>query len=549
MADVDARRVGALKQLAWIAGLRWRMLHNGLRRKHNRLDLLGLLLVGLVGAAFVLGVGFVLFVATQDFISTGRNSLLSLFFWGIFLWWQFFPIVAAGFGISFDFRSILRFPLSLKVFYALGMAYGLADFTGLAALCWIVAMIAGTVAADSNLALPVLLIAALFVLLNVAMERLLGSWIERLLARRRTREFFFAGFILFMVSLQFIGPLLNRYGSSVEPQTLHLLGYLRYLPGSLAGRGLSAAAAGSYREFLLSSAGLAGYASLFCLLLWFRFAAQYRGEELSETAEPARALRNHTRSPMGADLLGFLSPQVAAVIRKELHYLLRNGFAALLLFLPPVLVFALISQSRLLHFAGSKGISPELFFPGLVAYIILILMAPAYNSFAYENAGVQTYFTAPLKFRDVLLGKNFVQASLVAIELTLCIAAFCYRVGWPSPPTFAATSAAVVFTVAGQLCIANWSSLSFPRKLAFGQLHGQRQSGMAVLVAFASQILLFGISSLVFGLGRWTSDAWLPAKAFTLLAAAAVGGYISSLDALTSFAEKKKEKLIEALCR
>ena len=32
-------------------------------------------------------------------------------------------------------------------------------------------------------------------------------------------------------------------------------------------------------------------------------------------------------------------------------------------------------------------------------------------------------------------------------------------------------------------------------------------------------------------------------------AAAAVGGYIAALDALTSYAEKKKEKLIEALCR
>jgi len=101
----------------------------------------------------------------------------------------------------------------------------------------------------------------------------------------------------------------------------------------------------------------------------------------------------------------------------------------------------------------------------------------------------------------------------------------------------------------GQLSIANWSSLSFPRRLAFGQVHGQRQSGMAVLVAFGAQILLFGISSVVLGLGRWTGDRWLPAKAFALLAAAAVAGYVASLDALTSYAEKKKEKLIEALCR
>ncbi|HLZ93084.1 MAG TPA: hypothetical protein VKQ28_15345 [Candidatus Acidoferrum sp.] len=548
MADV-AQQVGVAKQIVLLAGLRWRMLHNGLRRKQNRLDLLGLILLGLLGGAFVMGVCFALFEGAQNFAATGQDTWLSLFFWGIFLWWQFFPIVAAGFGISFDFRTVLRFPVTFGAFYTMGLAYGLADFTGLAALCWTIAIIAGTAAGNFALLSPVLLIAALFILFNVALERLLGSWMERLLARRRTREYFFAGFILLMVSLQLLGPLLNRYGKSAEPWLVHVLPYLRYFPGSLAGKGLDDAAAGDYRGFLLSAAGIAGYALFSGVLLWLRFTAQYRGEELSETAEPSGVPGDRSKRQSDADLLGSLPPQIAAVIRKELRYLLRNGFAALLLFLPPILVFALISQGALFRFTGAKGMSPELFFPGLVAYVILILMAPAYNCFAYENAGVQTYFTAPLKFRDVFLGKNLVQVMLIATELALCIAAFCYRVGSPSAPIFAATMAAIVFTVVGQLSIANWSSLSFPRKLAFGQIHGQRQSGMAVLMAFASQILLFGISSLVLGLGRWTNDHWLPAKAFALMAAAAVGGYIASLDALTSYAEKQKEKLIEALCR
>jgi ABC-2 type transport system permease protein len=390
----------------------------------------------------------------------------------------------------------------------------------------------------------------LFVAFNVALERLLGSWMERLLARRRTRELFFAGFILLMVSLQLLGPMLNRYGNSAEPWLVRVLPYLAYFPASLAGKGAGAASGGNYREFVLAAAGVACYAFFFGGLLWVRFAAQYRGEELSETPVPEKAIRNRVRPESGADVLGLLSPQVAAVVRKEIRYLLRNGFAALLLLVPPILVFALISQAMLFRLSEAKnGITPELFFPGLVAYIILILMAPAYNSFAYENTGVQTYFTAPLQFRDVFLGKNFVQVSLIVTELTLCIVAFYYRVGLPSAPIFTATLAAIVFTVVGQLSIANWSSLSFPRKLAFGQVHGQRQSGMAVLVAFGAQILLFGISSLILGMGRWTGDRWLPAKAFALLAAAAVGGYVASLDALTSYAEKKKEKLIEALCR
>lgn len=549
MADVAAP-VGILKQIGLIAGLRWRILHNNLRRRQNRLDLLGLIILALLAGAFVTGLCFALFEGARNFVSSGRPAWLSLFFWAVFLWWQIFPVVVAGFRVSFEFREMLRFPLSFGAFYTIGLVYGLADFTGLAAVCWTISITLGATAADLALVPAMLLVTAQFILFNVTLERLLASWMERLLARRRTRELFFAGFILVMVALQLMGPLLNRYGNSAEPWLVRALPYFAYFPASLAGKSAGAAAEGNYSEFAIAVAGIAGYALFFGGLLWLRFAAQYRGEELGETRAPEKAIRSKARRESDADELGLLSPQVAAVIRKEIRYLLRNGFAALLLLLPPILVFALITQATVFRFSGARsGISAELFFPGLVAYIILILMAPAYNSFAYENAGVQTYFTAPLQFRNVLIGKNFVQVALVTTELALCIAAFCYGVGWPSAPIFAATLAAIVFTVVGQLSIANWSSLSFPRKLAFGQVHGQRQSGMAVLVAFGVQILLFGISSLVLGLGRWTGDRWLPAKAFALLAAAAVGGYVASLDTMTSYAEKKKEKLIGALCR
>jgi hypothetical protein len=112
-----------------------------------------------------------------------------------------------------------------------------------------------------------------------------------------------------------------------------------------------------------------------------------------------------------------------------------------------------------------------------------------------------------------------------------------------------AICAAIIFTIVGQLTIANWSSITFPRKMEFGKMHGQRQSGMAVLVAFGAQILMGSISAVILFTGNWTGNLWLPAQAFIFLAAAALGGYFASLDALTKLAEKKKEVLMEALCR
>ena len=94
MADVAAP-VGILTQIRLVAGLRWRMLRNGLRKKSNRFDLFGLIVVGVLSAFFVLGLCFAFFAGAYSFLSEGRFAWLSLLFWGIFVFWQLFPIFAA----------------------------------------------------------------------------------------------------------------------------------------------------------------------------------------------------------------------------------------------------------------------------------------------------------------------------------------------------------------------------------------------------------------------------------------------------------------------
>jgi ABC-2 type transport system permease protein len=550
MVDV-AQPSSIFEQIRLVAGLRWRILRNSLRKKNNRLDLLGLILAGILSSILVFGLCFAFYAGAYASLSKNRPGWMALLFWGIFVFWQVIPVFVAGFGARFEFRTLLRFPLSLDAFYIIGLAYGLADFSGLASICWLLAMTAGATAAKPGVFPAMLLIVALFALLNVTLERLIGSWLERLLSRRRTREIFLGLFVLSMISLNFVTPLLQRYGAVSRPVFFRLLPYFAWFPPSLAGRAIAAMSQLQPAGFILGLGGLLLYILLLSTLMWRRFAAQYRGEELSETAAPARTIvRSVARKDDGADGLSLLSPQVAAVVRKEFRYLTRNGFAYLTLLMPPLLVLLFSSQFAGKHpTVSGRAVSAEMFFPGMMAYLILILMAPAYNSFAYEGRGIQTYFTAPLRFRNVFLGKNLMLVIVLTVEIGLSLAMLTWRVGLPSSHMLAATIAAIVFTVVGQLTIANWSSLSFPRKLEFGQMRGQRQSGMAVLVAFGTQIVLGSISAVILFSGRWTGNLWLPAEAFAVLAAAAVGGYFASLDALTQLAEKKKETLIEALCR
>jgi ABC-2 type transport system permease protein len=550
VADV-AQLPGVWEQIRLVAGLRWRILANNLRKKHNQWDLIGLIFAGIFGGLFVIGLCFAFYFGAYSFLSGGREAWMALLFWAIFLFWQLFPIFTAGFGVGFEFRTLLRFPLSLRAFYVIGLAYGLADFAAIASICWLAAMILGATVANPSVLPAMLFVAALFVLMNITLERMIGSWLERILARRRTREMFFALFILFAVSVQFINPLVQRYGRTAQPWVRQVIPFLSVFPPSLAGRAVAGAAQNHFTDTLLGVAGISAYMLVFSLLLWLRFATQYRGEELSESAAPVRApVRPVSRIAGGADALRLLTPQVAAVLRKEFRYLTRNSFAFFLLIMPPVFVLLFTTQFAGKHPTATKHpVSVEFFFPAMMGYLMLILMAPAYNSFAYDGKGIQTYFTSPVSFREVFLGKNLLQLAMLAFELTLSMIAFSYLVGMPSLPLLLATLAAIIFNFTGQLVIANWSSLCFPRKLNFGQMRGQRQSGMAVLVSFGTQILLGGISAPILFMSRWTGDKWVPLEVFAFLAAAAIAGYSSSLEPLASLAEKKKETLIDALSR
>jgi ABC-2 type transport system permease protein len=540
-----------IEQLRLVAWLRLRSLRNGLRNKNRRMDLLGIVVSGLFSSLLVMGVAIGLFVGTKYIFGKHHQPYLGLLFLGLLVWWQLFPILLAGFAAQFSFRSLLRFPLSFSAFYVAGLVYGLADAAAIAAVIWMGAMIAGTLASQPGAAPAMLLACVFFAALNTTIERLLGAWLEKILSKRRAKEVMFTIFVLSMVSLQFLNPVLQRHGAEVKAVVQRVLPYLWLMPSAFAGNFVAKASEGQWGTALLQLAGLAVYVLLFSLLLRHRYAQLYSGEELSEGTAPERKAKAETSDPLDdRDSLGFLPPQIGAVFRKEINYLKRNTFLYFSLVIPPLMVFFFSMQ-----FAGTRsgpfnqGITPDKFFPGMMAYLVLILLAPSYNSFAHESRGIQTYFMSPVRFREILLGKNLMTMVIVLTELSLCVMLVGFRVGFPSTPVMVATLTAVAFSVVGQLTIANWSSIQFPKKMDFGKMQGQRNSGMSVLLMFSVQLVLAGISALILLSGRWLDSPWLPAEVFTVLAAAAVAGYFASLDSLTELAEKKKETLIEALCR
>lgn len=541
---------GVFEQLKAVAGLRWLITKNSMRRKNNRWDLIGIIAAGMFSGLFVIAMCFAFYAGAYTFLGKGRPSWMALLFWGIFVYWQLIPVFVAGFGASFEFKSLLRFPLNPPTFYLLGLGYGLADFGAISSILWILSMLAGAFTVRPGAVPAMLVVSALFVLLNLTIERLLGSWLEKILARRKTRELFLGIFVLSMVSLNFLNPLLQRYGNSARPRFLAIVPYLSWLPGSLAGQAVAAGSTGNLEQFWIGVLSLLGWLVVASVLLWNRYAAQYRGEELSEGTAPAKADKKTLPHTSGELWPAFVPPAVAAVVAKEFRYTIRNGFSFLTLFLPPIMVIFFTLQFTGWNSAFKRhGIPVEWFFPGIMAYLILILLSPAYNSFAFEGKGIQTYYMAPIRFRDVLLGKNLFLAILVGVELTISLTVLIWRIGLPTLPQLVSTLAAGVFAVTGQFTIANWSALSFPKKMEIGKMRGQRNSGIAVWTAFGVQLLIGGVCSVILLAGKWTGNPWVPFLAFSGLTVATVGGYFASLNGLDALAETKKELLIETLCR
>ena len=112
---------------------------------------------------------------------------------------------------------------------------------------------------------------------------------------------------------------------------------------------------------------------------------------------------------------------------------------------------------------------------------------PAYNSLAFEGYGIQAYFMAPMRMREILVGKNLFVTELIVMELAISLAVLIWQLGFPGLPYFLSSIIASAFAVAGQLTIANWSAPSFPKKMEIGKLKGQRNSGFAAWMAFGAQ--------------------------------------------------------------
>ncbi|HUA01916.1 MAG TPA: hypothetical protein VMB02_16385 [Candidatus Aquilonibacter sp.] len=554
--------IGAREQFAAIGQLRWRIFVNSLRTLRGRLEAVSWVLMGLLFAG--LGIGGTAGLATVSYFVTRRQHVgwIALPLWVLFLYWQLFPVMATAFTENFDLSNFLRFPIRYRSYFFIRMAYGALDPTTVIGTLWLAGIAVGIGAGEPGLFAWAALLAITFGALNILLARAIFAWIERWLARRKSREILGLVFFLFIIAFQFVGPVLGRYGNRARHAGAeltavagHLLQAERFTPPGLFGRALSAAAQGSYGAALGSWALECGYSAILFWVLDVRLRAQYRGENLSEgaaraAAAPKAKVKTKATVREGIALPGFSGP-VAAVFEKDVRSFLRSGPMLFMLVMPIVITILFSLGPSAARQAGHHG-GPNFggfVFPVGVAYAVLLMSNLTYNSFGMVGGGIQFYFVAPVRFRQIFLAKNLTHGALLALETILVWGAVCLM-GQPPPLGLTlATLSGLLFAAFLNFCVGDLLSLYSPRKVDVSAFGRQRSTGISALAATGVQVVVFGICAMTFIFARLAGRMWVAAPILLALAAAAFVGYRILLDHIDRIAISRREALITELCR
>lgn len=540
-------------QIAAIVNVRWRIFVNSLRSLHGRLELVSRGFIGLGFAFGGFGGAFVLGSAAAFFVSSDRAEWLALLLWPVFMFWQLFPILATAFTDNFVSSNLLRFPLSYPAFFVIRLAHGSLDPATALGSLWLAGIALGIGYARPHLLPWAAVVLVTFAALNILIGRMIFAWVERWLARRRTREILGVVFFLVIVSLQFIGPLLNRYGEGARPvagnAASQLLPLERLLPPGLAASAIAQATQPEFAAALGAFLLLGAYGFAIAGLLHLRLRAQYHGENLSEASARGAVSKTKPAIRPGWNLPGFSAP-VAAIFEKEFRYLSRSGPMLFTMIMPVVvlMIFRFTPSS-----AGNADAflvrAPDLAFPAGAAYALLVLSNLVYNNFGADAAGIQFFFAAPVRFREILMAKNLAHTAVLALETILVWLAVCFVFRRPSLDVTLATLAGLFFALVVNLTVGNLLSLSSPKKIDFGTFGRQRASNITVFASFGVQIAVSALAALTFLAARRHGDVWIATFFLLALAAIAAVAYALALNRADQMALARRETLIAELSR
>lgn len=515
-----------MNQFAALIWLKWTLFRNAMRSRKAVLSQIASILGTLAALVIALVIAVLLGIAVYNVLSPDASSqilaqlppndplaaemkemmksgalLLFIIFSILYLMWATVPLSLGG-GSQFTPGRMLLYPVSLRKLFALDFLSELTSLGTIFAIPIILAVAFGAGAALGHVMLA--LIAALFAIIcGISLAKWLSTSMSALMQKRRTRGETVLALIGVVVGLggAFLGELttyMMRHSDS--------LGSLRWTPPGAAAVALTEGLrAGGGSVYVLALVVLAGYTTILVFITYFIARRAALGAGGAKSAALQVRVQGEEVAQTGWQL-PFLSPEISAVVEKELRYAMRNAQLRMMALMPLVLIAVRMMRgsrpgegSRLSASATWPVNSFAAYTDGLlvaagVLYVFLILSSLACNLFAYEAGGMRSFILSPVDRRTILLGKNLTITFLAFVFCTVLLAVNQLVFRDLSLPSLFFAVLSFLFFAACFAVIGNWLSIRFPRRLQFGKrMNASGVTGfllIPILIALAAPVFL-----------------------------------------------------------
>ena len=495
-----------MSQLLTLIWLKWRLLRNSLRSSkavvNKAASVLGTLLALVLSLTVALILGVAAYALTQpevlgeafrhpaarDLPIPSSTEFIFFSMFGIlYLMWATVPLSIGG-SKQFDAGKLLMYPITLRKLFAVDFVSELTTLHSVFALPAVLALSVGAGLGSGNLT-RALIVAIPTILFGIALSKWLSTVIGSLVRRKRARGETIVALIGAVVGLGAavagqVAPLLLQHAESIQS--------LRWTPPGAAAFLLVSNPADDSLGYAGAFIALSAYGiGLIVATYWIarRAALGLEGRRKRRAVVDQAA----TVEGYAGWQLPFVSPELSAIVEKELRYAMRNAQVRMMALMPLILIFIRLlnsdnwtttPQSPTDFLAYGSGLLAT----GGILYVFLILAGLSCNLFAFEEDGMRTLILSPVDRRKILLGKN-IAVTLMALIFSvalLTLNAIVFRDLRPGDLLFIGLSFVTFAAISST--IGNWISMRFPKHMRFGKR--MNVSGMAGILLIPLIIVL-----------------------------------------------------------
>ena len=495
-----------MSQLLTLIWLKWRLLRNSIRSSkavvNKAASILGTLVALMLSLAVALILGVAAYALTQPdvlgdaFRHPGardlpiRKSTEFIFFsiFGIlYLMWATVPLSIGG-SKQFDAGKLLMYPITLRKLFAVDFISELTTLHSVFAMPAVLAISIGAGLGTGNVTRTVI-VAIPAILFGIALSKWLSTIIGSLVRRKRARGETIVALIGAVAGLGAavagqVAPMLIQHAESIKS--------LRWTPPGAAAFLLVSKPADDTRASAGAFVALSAYAiALIIATYWIarRSALGLEGRRKRKAAvEQGTAVEGYSGWQ-----LPFVSPELSAIVEKELRYAMRNAQVRMMALIPLILVFLRLLKTddwtTTPHAATDfLTYASGLFATGGILWVFLILAGLSCNAFAFEEDGMRTLILSPVDRRKILLGKN-IALTFIALIFSIALVtlnAIVFRDLTPQDLLFVALSFITFAAISST--VGNWISMRFPKHMRFGKR--MNVSGMAGILLIPLIVVL-----------------------------------------------------------